>query len=87
MNPNFSDGLSAAQRRAKRPESAKLPCYFYIDEAHTIIRNDARVATILDELRSQKVALIVAHQRLEQIKSKDVTASPFVDAATLRTRW
>ena len=67
--------LSAAQQRSKRPESQKLPCYFYIDEAHTVIRNDARVATILDECRSQKIAICLAHQRLEQIKSKDVLSA------------
>ena len=59
--------LSAAQRRSRRRPEDKLPCYVYIDECHTAIRRDAKIATILDECRSQKIALILAHQRVAHL--------------------
>ena len=67
--------LSAAQQRSGRPRSEKLPCYFYIDEAHRIISRDERITTTLDEVRSQNVALILAHQRCDQIRDKDVMSA------------
>lgn len=65
--------LAAAQQRAGR--SHKKPVYFYIDECHNVISRDERIPTILDECRSQKIALILAHQRTEQIKSPDVLSA------------
>ncbi len=59
--------LAAAQQRAGRPQSEKLPCYFYIDECQNVIRRDEKISTILDECRSQKIAMIMAHQRSAQI--------------------
>lgn len=64
--------LAAAQQRAGRPQSQKLPCYFYIDECQTVIRRDEKISTILDECRSQKIAMIIAHQRTAQITSANV---------------
>src|SRR6185437_16584980 len=58
----------------RRPEQ-KRPVYFYIDECQNVIARDERISTILDECRSQKVALILAHQRTEQIKSADVLSA------------
>jgi len=55
-----------AQRRALGPEVAiEIQAY---DECHTVIRRDTKVTTILDECRSQKIALILAHQRIGQIE-------------------
>ena len=64
--------LAAAQQRAGRPHSEKLPCYFYIDECQNVIRRDEKISTILDECRSQKIAMIMAHQRSAQITSPNV---------------
>jgi len=64
--------LAAAQQRAGRPQSQKLPCYFYIDECQNVIRRDEKISTILDECRSQKIAMIMAHQRTAQITSANV---------------
>lgn len=64
--------LAAAQQRAGRPASEKLPCYFYIDECQNVIRRDEKISTILDECRSQKIAMIMAHQRTAQITSANV---------------
>lgn len=60
---------AAADQRSGRAEKDKLPCYFYIDEAHTIIRNDEKLAGIIQECRSQKIAMILAHQAISQITS------------------
>jgi TraM recognition site of TraD and TraG len=49
-----------------------LPCYFYIDECQNVIRRDEKISTILDECRSQKIAMIMAHQRSAQITSPNV---------------
>jgi hypothetical protein len=63
--------MAAVSRSKLRPED-KVPVYFYIDEAHTVIRRDDKIATILDECRSQKIALTLAHQRIAQITSPNV---------------
>lgn len=63
--------------RTEIPDDQKLPVYFYVDEAQTVIANDAKVPTILDECRSQKIALTIAHQRLNRIVSKDVVDALF----------
>lgn len=67
--------LAAAQQRSTRQPHEKLPCFFYIDECHTVISSDERITTILDECRSQKIALIMAHQRIHQITSKNVLSA------------
>jgi len=58
---------AAATARALR-HGPKKPVYVYIDEAHIVIKSDPKIAAIIDECRSQKVALILAHQRAKQIK-------------------
>jgi hypothetical protein len=63
--------LAAAQQRVALPAHKKLPTYCYLDECQWV-RNDQKLATILDECRSQKIALILAHQRTEQITDKNV---------------
>ena len=64
--------LAAAQVRSGRAAHEKKPVYFYIDECHNVISRDEKIPTILDECRSQKVALILAHQRTNQIASANV---------------
>lgn len=64
--------LGAAQQRSKKRDEDKLPVYFYIDEAQTVIAKDEKIAKILHECRSQKIAMTFAHQELTQIKSDDV---------------
>lgn len=89
--------LSAAHQRSRRADADKKPVYFYIDECQTVISRDEKVATILDQCRSQKIALILAHQRLKQIASDNVKdalancairlANPDEDAAALAPRF
>jgi hypothetical protein len=57
----------AAQQRAGRSAQQKKPSYVYIDECQSVIAKDARIPTLLDECRSQKIALILAHQRAAQL--------------------
>lgn len=64
--------LAAAQQRAGRSQNEKLPCFFYIDECQNVIRRDEKISAILDECRSQKIAMILAHQRTAQITSENV---------------
>lgn len=64
--------LGAAQQRAGREEENKMPCYFYIDECDTVVARDPNIATILDRCRSQKIGLVLAHQRLKQIDNEKV---------------
>ena len=63
--------MAAVSRSRLRPEQ-KMPVYFYIDECHSVIKRDDKIPTILDECRSQKIALIMAHQRVAQITSDNV---------------
>ena len=64
--------LAAAQQRSGRSASDKPPVYFYIDECQNVIARDEKIPTILDECRSQNIALIMAHQRTKQIGSENV---------------
>jgi len=64
--------LAAAEQRAGRPQSAKRPCFFYIDECQNVIRRDEKISAILDECRSQKIGMVLAHQRTAQITSANV---------------
>ena len=64
--------LAAAQQRSSRQRGDKPPVYFYIDECQNVIARDEKIPTILDECRSQNIALIMAHQRTKQITSENV---------------
>jgi hypothetical protein len=64
----------AAVSRSRQKQTDKVPVYFYIDECHTVIKRDTKVTTILDECRSQKIALILAHQRITQIEPNVIDA-------------
>jgi hypothetical protein len=64
--------LAAAQQRSARRSDQKPPVYFYIDECQNVIARDEKIPTILDECRSQNIALVLAHQRTKQINSENV---------------
>jgi hypothetical protein len=66
--------LAAAQARSFRPDGTKKPVYFYIDECYTVIARDERITDILHECRSQKIALIMAHQETTQVSEKVLSA-------------
>jgi hypothetical protein len=57
----------AAQQRAGKPPASKKPCFVYIDECQSVIAKDTRIPVLLDECRSQKIALILSHQRTAQL--------------------
>ena len=59
--------LLAAEKRQLLPQHQRLPTYIYIDECQTIIRRDEKIPIILDQARAMAVALILAHQRLDQL--------------------
>ena len=60
--------LLAAHRRQWLPRSQRLPCFVYIDECQDFIRRDPKIPVILDQARKLNVALILAHQRLQQLQ-------------------
>jgi hypothetical protein len=62
---------AAGRRRSLRKEKGK-PVYFFIDEAHWTIKNDTKVYTIVQQCRSQKIAMVFAHQEMQQIKNQEV---------------
>jgi hypothetical protein len=63
---------SAAQQRSLLKDHEKVPVFFYIDECQSVISRDENISTIIDECRSQKIGLIMAHQRVTQIRSANV---------------
>jgi hypothetical protein len=63
--------LDAARRRL----SYSIPCFCYLDEAHKGIAKDIKIADILDECRSAKIAIVIAHQGKSQIEERKVLAS------------
>lgn len=64
----------AAVSRSKQRQHDKVAVSFYIDECHTVIKRDTKITTILDECRSQKIALVMAHQRIAQIEPQVMDA-------------
>lgn len=60
--------LLAAHKRQLLPRSERLPCFVYIDECQDFIRRDPKIPVILDQARKLNVALILAHQRLQQLQ-------------------
>lgn len=66
--------VRAAQQRAGKPPASKKPCFVYIDECQSVISKDLKIPTLIDECRSQKIALILAHQRTAQL------TAPVLDA-------
>jgi DnaJ C terminal domain len=66
---------AAARKRTQLPDNQKRPVYFFIDEAHFAIARDTNIAHILDQCRAQKIAMIFAHQRVDQIKDNDVKSA------------
>ena len=67
--------LATAQRRSGRPQSEKKPVFCYIDECQNVVSRDEKIPTILDECRSQRIALILAHQRTAQITDDNVLSA------------
>jgi hypothetical protein len=57
----------AAAQRSVIPPDKRLPCFVYVDECHNYIKSDPKIQVILSEARQQRVALILAHQFLNQI--------------------
>jgi type IV secretory pathway VirB4 component len=67
---------SAGTARALIPDHKKKPTFVYIDEAHLVIKKDQKIAAIIDELRSQKIGLVLAHQKVRgQIDDLNVLSS------------
>jgi hypothetical protein len=60
--------LLAAHKRQLLPKHQRLPCFVYIDECHDFIKRDPKIPVILDQARKLNVALILAHQRLQQLQ-------------------
>lgn len=60
--------LFAAEKRQLLAKGDRLDTFFYIDEAHAILKRDEKIATILDECRKYRLAMIIAHQRLDQLQ-------------------
>jgi len=62
--------LRATQQRANDPKP--MPTFVYIDEAQDYIANEERLAIFIDKARKQKVGFVFSHQRLSNIKSRNV---------------
>jgi hypothetical protein len=60
--------LLAAHKRQLLPRDQRLPCFVYIDECQDFIKRDPKIPVILDQARKLRVALILAHQRLQQLQ-------------------
>lgn len=63
--------LNEAIKRSGR-KGEKKPVYVYVDEANKVIRRDESFETLLDTCRSERIAFVVAHQRVAQIDAPKV---------------
>ena len=58
----------AAERRAPVTDKSSLtPCFCYVDECHNYVKDNPKVAAILEEARQQRIGLLLAHQHLYQV--------------------
>lgn len=57
---------------ATEQRTSKLPVFCYIDECHDYIANEPKIERMLDKARKQSVGVVLAHQRLHNIKSASV---------------
>lgn len=60
--------LLAAEKRQLLSKSDRMPTFVYIDECHDIIKRDEKIPILLDQARKFRVAMILAHQRLDQLQ-------------------
>src|SRR6185312_11846800 len=60
--------LQAAETRG----GDSLPVFCYVDECQDYIANDENAAKLMDKARKRRVAMIFAHQRLQNIESPNV---------------
>jgi len=58
--------------QATLQRTSTKPVFCYIDECADYIANDENVATAIDQARKQHVGFILSHQRLSQVRSKNV---------------
>jgi hypothetical protein len=63
---------AAATQRHAIPAEQRTPVYVYLDEAHDYCRGDKHIHEIIDQCRSFKIGLILAHQRLGQLGDNEV---------------
>ena len=66
--------LLRAARQTRSPHGTDIPCFVYIDEAHTFIANDKNVIELFDEMRKYNVGIILAHQRVNQLAAEVLDA-------------
>lgn len=59
--------LLAAEKRQLLAKEDRIATYVYIDEAQDVIRRDEKLPILLDQARKFRVAMILAHQRLDQM--------------------
>jgi hypothetical protein len=64
--------LQAMEERMFVSKGERTPVFAYIDEATDYISEEENIAELIDKARKQNVALILSHQRLEQIRSANV---------------
>lgn len=67
--------LQATEERMLIGKSSRLTVFCYIDEASDYIAYEQTVADLIDKARKQKVALIVANQSEDQIRSDAVLSA------------
>jgi hypothetical protein len=56
-----------AVSRSDMREQDKIPVHLYIDECHTVMKRDAMFRAIIQECRSQRIAITCAHQYLDDL--------------------
>lgn len=62
--------VQAGLSRVDLPEAERVPFRFYIDEFAQFVCED--IADGLDRLRKYKVSMVLAHQRLQQLKNESL---------------
>lgn len=67
--------MVALSKRFLQEPHQRLDTYFYIDEAHDIIKRDRKIARMLEQARKLKLGLILSHQHIDQITDDAVKNS------------
>lgn len=66
--------LLAAEKRQLLAKDDRLATFVYIDECQDVLRRDEKITVLLDQARKFRVAMIMAHQRVEQLTPPVVSA-------------
>jgi hypothetical protein len=76
----FISQIRAAGERRKSNDPANVPTFVYVDECDQVIKTDHNIETYVDKLRSKRIGVVLAHQRLAHFLDNQQTLDALLNA-------